>query len=167
MNDDEVDEIAKVWGLGEGQVKPSATIHELKPAKKEPSTGKQPYVAFTNKDKVYAFTIVSQSPRLEYSFFYQNLVQLVVNAPEADFLSVMTSSAFIRISGRNLKPIATALKMRTCDTITQYSPELFLSPDDNSAPFVESVEVTTPDPQPAKKPQRVTKREEKQETQDA
>lgn len=123
---DDVDEIAKVWGLGEAQAKPSATIHELKPPTKEQPTGKPSYEAFTNKDKVYAFTIVSQSPRLEYSFFYQNLLQLVVNAPEEDFLSVMTSSAFIRISGRHLKPIANALKMRTCDTITQYSPE-FLS----------------------------------------
>lgn len=152
---DDVDEIAKVWGLGEGQVKPSATIHKLKPTEKEPPTGKPLYAALTTKDKVYAFTIVSQSPRLEYSFFYPNLVQLVVNAPEADFLSVMTSSAVIRISGRNLKPIATALKLRTCDTITQYSPELFLAPTDTAAPFVEMVEVTTPDPQPVKKPERV------------
>ena len=126
---------------------------------KEPSTGKPVYAAFTNKDKVYAFTIVSQSPRLEYSFFYQNLVQLVVNAPEANFLSVMTSSAFIRITGRNLNPIANALKLRTCDTITQYSPEFFLSPDNNTAPFVETVEVSTPDPQPVKKPEREAKAE--------
>lgn len=159
MRDDEVDEIAREWGLGEGQAKPSATIHELKPTKKEPSTGKPHYDGLITKDKVYAFTIVSQSPRLEYSFFYQNLVQLVVNAPEADFLSVMTSSAFIRISGRNLKPIATALKLRTCDTITQYSPEFSLSPDDMTAPFVETVEVTTPDPQPAKRPERGAKAE--------
>ena len=164
---DDVDEIAKIWGLGEGQAKPSATIHELKPPTKEPPTGKPSYEAFTNKDKVYAFTIVSQSPRLEYTFFYQNLVQLVVNAPEGDFLSVMTSSAIIRISGRNLKPIATALKLRTCDTITQYAPELFLAPTDTTAPFVEAVEVTTPDPQPAKKPERIAKSEEKPQRQDA
>lgn len=157
---DEVDEIAKAWGLGEGQAKPSATIHQLKPPTKEPSTGKPSYEALTTKDKVYAFTIVSQSPRLEYSFFYQNLVQVVVNAPEADFLSVMTSSAMIRISGRNLKPIANALKMRTCDTITQYAPEFFLAATDTTAPFVEAVEVTTPDLQPAKKPERVVKPEE-------
>lgn len=151
---DDVDEIAKVWGLGEGQAKSSAMIHELKPPTKEPSTGKPLYAAFTNKDKVYAFTIVSQSPRLEYSFFYQNLLQLVVNAPEEDFLSVMTSSAVIRLTGRNLKPIANALKLRTCDTIIQYSPELFLAPTDKAAPFVEAVEVTTPDLQPAKKEPR-------------
>lgn len=164
---DDVDEIAKLWGIGEGEAKPSATIHELKPQKKEPPTGKPPYEAFTNKDKVYAFTIVSQSPCLEYSFFYQNLLQLVVNAPDEDFLSVMTSSAVIRITGRNLKPIANALKMRTCDTITQYSPELFLSPDDTTAPFVEAVEVTTPDLQPPKKPERVAKREAKPEKEEA
>ncbi|MBS0167059.1 MAG: hypothetical protein JSR29_13310 [Nitrospira sp.] len=164
---DDVDGITKLWSIEEGEAKPSATIHELKPPKKEQPTGKPSYEAFTNKDKVYAFTIVSQSPRLEYSFFYQNLVQLVVNAPEADFLSVMTSSAFIRITGRNLKPIATALKMRTCDTITQYSPELFLPPDDNTAPFIESVEVTTPDPQPAKKLERGSKPEVKREKQEA
>jgi len=156
---DDIDEIAKLWGIGEAEAKPSATIHELKPPKKEQPTGKPPYAAFTNKDKVYAFTIVSQSPRLEYSFFYQNLLQLVVNAPEADFLSVMTSSAVIRLSGRNLKPIATALKLRTCDTITQYSPELFLAPTDTTAPFVETVQVTTPDPQPVKKPERIAKPE--------
>jgi len=156
---DDVDEIAALWGLGEAQAKPSATIHELKPPTKEPSTGKPLYTAFTNKDKVYAFTIVSQSPRLEYSFFYQNLVQLVVNAADEDFLSVMTSSAMIRITGRNLKPIANALKMRTCDTITQYSPELFLALTDNTAPFVETVEVTTPDPQPGKKRERIGKAE--------
>ena len=78
---DDVDEIAKVWGIGEAGTKTSATIHELKPPTKEPPIGKPPYAAFINKDKVYAFTIVSQSPRLEYSFFYQNLLQLVVNAP--------------------------------------------------------------------------------------
>lgn len=164
---DDVDEIAKLWGIGEAEAKPSATIHELKPPKKEQPTGKPPYEAFTNKDKVYAFTIVSQSPRLEYSFFYQNLLQLVVTAPGGEFVSVMTSSAFIRISGRNLKPIATALKLRTCDTITVYSPELFLSPTDNTAPLVEAVEVTTPDPQPPKKPERVGKAEEKPERQEA
>lgn len=163
---DDVDEIAELWGIGEAAAKPSATIHELKPTKKEQPTGKPPYAALTTKDKVYAFTIVSQSPRLEYSFFYQNLLQLVVNAPDADFLSVMTSSAVIRISGRNLKPIANALKLRTCDTITQYSPELFLPPDDNAEPFIKAVEVTTPEPQPAKKTERVTKAEEKRERQE-
>ena len=90
----------------------------------------------------------------------------MVNAPEADFLSLMTSSAFIRITGRNLKPIANALKLRTCDTITQYSPELFLTPDDdNTEPFIKAVEVTTPDPQPANKPQRKQERVELTEPQ--
>jgi len=146
---DEIDEIADLWGLGEAEPKLSATIHELKPGN-APPTGKPPYVALTTKDKVYAFTIVSPSRGIEYSFFYHNLLQIVVNAPQADFISVMTSSAFIRIFGRNLKPIASALKLRTCESVTEYSPEMFMQPADQAVPFIEALEVTTPDPTPAK-----------------
>ena len=145
---DDVDEIAELWGLGATDPKPSATIHELKPKKEQ--AGKSPYIALTTKDKVYAFTIVSPSRGIEYSFFYHNLLQIVVNAPQADFISVMTSSAFIRIFGRNLKPIASALKLRTCESVTEYSPEMFLPPADQTVPFIEALEVTTPDPTPAK-----------------
>lgn len=146
---DEIDEIAELWGLGAREPKPAATIHELKP--KQEQAGKLPYVALTTKDKVYAFTIVSPSRGIEYSFFYHNLLQIVVNAPQADFVSVMTSSAFIRIFGRNLKPIASALKLRTCESVSEYSPEMFLQPTDQAAPFVEALEVTTPDHTPVKK----------------
>ena len=146
---DDVDEIADLWGLGQSEPKPSATIHELKPTS-VPQAGKPPYVAFSTKDKVYAFTIVSPSRGIEYSFFYHNLLQIVLNTPQADFVSVMTSSAFIRIFGRNLRPIASALKLRTCESFTEYSPEMFLPPADKTAPFIEALEVTTPDPTPAK-----------------
>lgn len=139
---DDVDEIAEQWGLGETEPKPAAAIHELKPKKEQ--AGKPPYVALTTKDKVYAFTIVSPSRGIEYSFFYHNLLQIVVNAPQADFVSVMTSSAIIRIFGRSLRPIASALKLRTCESVTEYLPEWFLQPTDQAAPFVEAVEVTTP-----------------------
>jgi hypothetical protein len=37
----------------------------------------------------------------------------------------------------------------------KYSPDFFLAPTDTTAPFVEAVEVTTPDPQPVKKPERM------------
>lgn len=147
---DDVDEIADLWGLGQSEPKPSPTIHELKPGKAL-QTGKPPYVAFSTKDKVYAFTVVSPSRGIEYSFFYHNLLQIVVNTPQADFMSVMTSSAVIRIFGRNLKPIASALKLRTCESVTEYLPEWFLQPTDQAAPFIEAVEVTTPVPTPEKK----------------
>lgn len=41
----------------------------------------------------------------------------------------------------------------------QYSPELFVAPTDTTAPFVEAVEVTTPELQPAKKLKREMKLE--------
>ena len=153
MADDD-DELDKLWNT---EVKPSASVHELKKPTKlvVHHTGKQPYVALATKDKVLSFVVHSISSGIRYSFAYHTLTSTAIHEPDADYLTIITNRAVIEVYGKNLLPIAVALELHTCHSINEFSPEMFLPPSDDSQPFIEKIEVLLPTP--PKKQERVAK----------
>lgn len=156
MADDEDgdDELETIW---------NPTRSKSSPATKKAialvvADGKEAYVALETKDKVLAFVVRSFSNGFRYSFAYHTLSTTAMHDPGADFLSIISDRGVIDLYGKNLLPIAMAVEMHTCSSITEFSPAEHLPPTDKSAPFIERIEVTLS--RPPEKPQRVAKAEE-------
>ncbi len=124
---------------------------------------KTPYKGFEPKDKPIGFVVRCHA--IHYTFFYHHLLTVAMNSPDEDFFTLLTNNAAIQVYGRNLQAIAAAFGMHECAAISEYSPERFLPPGDDSQPFIEKIEVMLATP--AKKPERASKPEEKPEKQDA
>lgn len=120
---------------------------------------KQNYTPLDTRDKVECFVVRCLQSGIRYSFPYHTFLSAALHEPEGNFLSIVTTRAVIELHGRNLLPVAVALEMKTCHCLTEYAPEEHAAPTDPDAPLIETVEVTTPDSQLPKKPQRVAKAE--------
>lgn len=142
MADDD-DEIDKIWG--------TSVSKATTPAKKSPALvvdhkSKTPYSAFETKDKTLGFMVRCSSIRVHYQFFYHHLLTISLNSPDEDFFTLITNNAVIEVYGRNLQPITAAFGLHTLHSMTEFSPEFFLPPSDDSQPFIEKIEVTLPTP---------------------
>lgn len=103
---------------------------------------KPPYVAFETKDRLLGFTLHCPSVKLAHSFYYPHLLTTTVHEPEYDFVVLTTSTSIIRITGRDLQPIVSALDSHTCKAVWEYSKELYLPPaEDDGKPYIEKIEV--------------------------
>lgn len=160
-DDDDGDELDAIWNPAKGNTSALAK----KPLALVVADGKQSYVALETKDKVLAFVVRSSSNGFRYSFAYHTLSTTAMHDPNADFLSLVSDRGVIDLYGKNLLPIAMAVEMHTCYSITEFSPAQHLPPTDKSAPFIERIEVTLP--RPPEKRERGTKKEETAEGQEA
>lgn len=156
-DDDEDDELDAIWN----PAKRKTQSQPKKPLELVVSHEQPPYVALETKDKVLAFVVRSFSNGFRYSFAYHTLSTTALHDPGADFLSIIGDRGVIDLYGKNLLPVAMALEMHTCYSLTEFSPEMHLLPNDKTAPFIERIEVTLPRP-----PQK-TEREKKAEGQEA
>lgn len=154
------DEIENPWSSPSVSNKPITP--KPSPALVVNNKDKQPYSAFEPKDKPIGFVVRGHA--IHYTFFYHHLLTVALNSPEDDFFILLTNNAAIQVYGRNLQTVAAAFGMHECAAISEYSPELFLPPSDDSQPFIEKIEVRLATP--AKKPERETKAEEKRERQE-
>lgn len=154
MADDD-DEIDDLWRTG---VSKKPITPKKSPALVVDHKDKTLYESFQTKDKPLGFVV--RCSTIHYTFFYHHLLTIALNSPDADFFTLITSNAVIQVYGRNLQPITAAFRLHTCDSITEYSPEAFLPPSDDSEPFIEKIEVTLPTP--PKKKERVAKAEEQE-----
>ncbi len=165
MSDDEdVIEGLPDWVLS--SVERKATTPEPQPAARL-VINKHDYTSLDTRDKVECFVVRCLSSGIRYSFPYHTFLSAALHEPEGNFLSIVTTRAVIELRGRNLLPVAVALEMKTCHCLTEYAPDVHAASTDHAAPFIQHIEVTTPEPQPLKKPERGTKREEKPEGQEA
>ena len=155
-DDDGDDELDAIWNPARSKASPQPK----KALELVVAHDKSPYVALETKDKVLAFVVWSFKTKFRYSFAYHTLSTTAMHDPNADFLSIVSDRGVIDLYGKNLLPIAMAVEMHTCYSITEFSPALHLQPTDKSAPFIERVEVTLP--RPPEKPQRVAKPEEEE-----
>jgi hypothetical protein len=144
MADDD-DEIDELW---------SNSVSKAATPKKSPAlvVDHKNYSAFEAKDKLLGYVVRCTSTRVHYQFFYHHLLTIALNSPDDDFFTLITSNAVIQVYGRNLQPIASAFGLHTCHSITEFSPEVFLPPSNDSQPYIEKIEVLLP--QPPKKPER-------------
>lgn len=105
-------------------------------------TPKPVYKAFETQDKLLGFTVHCPSSRAGHQFFYHHLHTITFNEPDYSFLFLTTSTSVIRVVGYNLQPLANALGMHTCKSLTEFHPERFSPPPDDSEPFIEQIEVS-------------------------
>lgn len=155
------DELDAIWNPAKAKASPAPR----KALELVVAHDKSPYVALETKDKVLAFVVRSISNGFRYSFAYHTLSTTAMHDPSADFLSLVSDRGVIDLYGKNLLPIAMAVEMHTCYTLTEYSPAQHLPPTDKSAPFIERIEVTLP--RPPEKKERGEKREEQPAGQEA
>ena len=102
------------------------------------------YSAFNTKDKLRGFIVECASSHT--AFYYPQLLSVTLNHPDDTVLSLVTSTAVIQVFGRNLRPILSAFRLQTCDSITEFSPDAFQQPSDDSQPFIENIEILSPMP---------------------
>ena len=160
-DDEEDDELDAIWN----PAKRNPPSQPKKPLELVVSHEQPPYVALETKDKVLSFVVRSFSNGFRYSFAYHTLSTTAMHDPSADFLSIIGDRGVIDLYGKNLLPVALALEMHTCYSITEFSPAQHLPPTDKSAPFIERIEVTLP--RPPEKRERGAKKEETPEGQEA
>jgi hypothetical protein len=141
MADDD-DEIDNLWATTVSK-KPAPT---KSPALVVDPTNNTAYKAWETKDKPLGFTVRCTSIRVHYTFYFHHLLTVALNSPDDDFFSLITSNAVIQVYGRNLQPITAAFALHTCQSITEFSPEMFLPPSEDSQPFIEKIEVMLPTP---------------------
>ena len=152
MADDD-DEIEDLWSTG---VVKKPITPKTSPQLVVDHKHKTPYSAFEPKDKPIGFVVRCHA--IHYTFFYHHLLTVALNSPEDDFFTLLTNNAAIQVYGRNLHAVAAAFGMHECAAISEFSPDLFLPPGDDSQPFIEKIEVRLATP--AKKEERVAKAEE-------
>lgn len=153
---DDDDEIDKLWRTS------IATHLPKSPALVVHHKNKTPYTAFETKDKPIGFVVRCHA--IHYTFFYHHLLTTALNYPDDDFFTLITSNAVIQVYGKHLQPITAAFRLHTCDSISEFSPDVFLPPTDDAQPYIEKIDVLLPTP--PKKPERGAKAEEKPETQE-
>jgi hypothetical protein len=103
---------------------------------------KKPYSAFEAQDKLLGFSVYVPSINMMTTFFYHHLCTLTANYPAYDFLCLTTNTSVIKIYGRNLYPLSTALGLHTCKFFAEFHPDYFLDPTDESKPFISRIEVS-------------------------
>lgn len=156
-DDGEDDELEAIWNPAKQKASPLAK----KPLELVVANGKEAYVALETKDKVLAFVVRSLRNGFRYSFAYHTLAITALHDQKADALTIITDRGVIDLYGKNLLPVAVAFEMHTAYSITEYSPEVHLSPSDITAPFIERIEVMLA--RLPQKPERVAKAGEKPE----
>lgn len=92
--------------------------------------------------------------------FYHHLFTVALDSPNDDFFTLITNNAVIQVYGRKLQAVADAFGMHGCTTISEFSPELFLPPSDDSQPYIEKIDVLLPTP--PKKQGKLAKAEEQE-----
>lgn len=158
-DDDEIDE---VWST-ETLKKPS--VGKKTPALVVHHKHKNSYSAFDTKDKPLGFLVRCQA--IHYTFFYHHLLTIALDSPGEDVCTIIMSNAVIQLYGRNLQPITAAFRLHTIDSLTEFAPEQFLPPSDNSQPYIEKIEVLLPTPPKNSGRDKGAKAEQKPEKQEA
>lgn len=168
MADDEDgdDELDTLWNPAKQGASPLAK----KPLALVVADGKEAYTAFEPGNTPYRCVVRSYSMTMNTIFSYHQLGDIDYS-PTHDFVMFTTHRKFVRIFGYALQPIVTALSLHACKLIQEYHKDRHLTPPQGDGePFIERIEITDisaeRNPRPAK-PERVAKREEKAEGQEA
>jgi hypothetical protein len=107
-----------------------------------PGTAREAYEAFSPRDKVLCLDVRCARAGIDVAIPY-HFLGAVISKHSQDGLFFTGAGLAVTIRGRNLRPIADAIRLRTCDYIQEFSPDAFEQPQpvDHGAPFIESIEV--------------------------
>ena len=102
------------------------------------------YLAFAAKERVDRLKI-HLADNLTHAPDYKFLVSLVYDGDFGTHCTLVFTIHSVKLAGRNLLPVIKAIQAGTADFIRQYDADKWPKPNDNDAPFIESIEVIQPD----------------------
>jgi hypothetical protein len=105
--------------------------------------GRKAYEAFDVKDRVEGIAIRRRKGALSHAVMYHCIHSIAFDDDDWSSLHITVSGMVIEIHGRNLRPVAEAIRLRCCDFVQEYRPDRFILPEpvDHNAPFIESISV--------------------------
>lgn len=103
--------------------------------------GRKPYEAFDVKDRVEGIAIRRRKGALSHAIMYHYIHSVAFDDDEWTSIHMTVSGMAIEIHGRNLRPIAEAIRLRCCDYVQEYRSDRFLLPEDRDAPYIEVISV--------------------------
>jgi hypothetical protein len=98
------------------------------------------YVAFDAKDKVDRLKVRrANDPTRSPGYAY--LLDVVYDGSYGTNFVLVFTFLMVLVRGRNLQHVISALEMGTADYIQEFDPDRWQKPKDETAPFIESIEV--------------------------
>ena len=105
-----------------------------------PPTEADEYVAFGTKDKVHRMRIRS-TPTLMHSPGYNLLLDVVSDGQYGTNFVLVYTVLMVMVRGKNLQKMVFAIENGMADFIQAFDPERWEKPKDDTAAFIESIEV--------------------------
>jgi hypothetical protein len=113
----------------------------LSEAQTEPPKRGNEYIAFDAKDRVERLKI-RHGKALTRSPGYVHLLDVAYDGSFGkEFMLTYSFGMTVYVEGRNLQGIVTALEMGTAEFIQEFDPDRWQMPEDDKAPFIESIKV--------------------------
>jgi len=109
--------------------------------KLDTSDGLLEYEAFGTADRPPPHFQIRNTKSPTYSPSYHSLVYIAYNELFGDDMVLNFSSMLVRVTGKNLQPIADAIERHKCTFIRDFNPDFFRPPTDANAPFIEKIEL--------------------------
>jgi hypothetical protein len=111
-------------------------------AKAATKSGREPYEAFASKDNQRRGRVdIRRKDGFAHAIGYNFLIEICCDRRDWKSILLVASTVLVKIRGRNLRPVADALLLGSCQYIQEFTPEQFDAPEDAAAPYVESIEV--------------------------
>jgi hypothetical protein len=98
------------------------------------------YEAFGTKDKVHRLRIRS-APTLEHSPGYNLLLDVVSDGQYGTNFVLVFTVLLVMVRGKNLQKMVFAIQSGMADFIQVFDPERWEKPKDETAAFIESIEI--------------------------
>ena len=105
-----------------------------------PPAGIEDYVAFGTKDKVARLRICSAVP-LVHSPSYNLLLDVVSDGKFGTNFVLVFTVLLVMVKGKNLQKMVFAIENGMADYIQEFDPERWAKPNDDTAAFIESIEI--------------------------
>ena len=105
-----------------------------------PPAGIEDYVAFGTKDKVGRLRVCCALP-LVHSPSYNLLLDVVSDGKFGTNFVLVFTVLLVMVKGKNLQKMVFALENGMADYIQEFDPERWEKPKDDTAAFIESIEI--------------------------
>jgi hypothetical protein len=106
------------------------------------------YLAFATKDRVERVKVrranaPTRSPR------YLDLWDVSYDGEFGTNFVAVFAYYMVMVRGRNLQGVISALQSGMCDFIQEFDPDVWAKPQNEDAPFIESIDIAVPDGAPS------------------
>jgi hypothetical protein len=105
------------------------------------------YAAFGTKDKVQRLRIRRNTP-LVHSPGYNLLLDIVSDGRDGTNFILVYNVLLVMVQGKNLQKMVFAIESGMADFIQEFDPKRWQKPEDDTAAFIESIEIKITDGSP-------------------